>query len=282
MASVMKVTWFFNGAERGWTESLAMQRSDDNLVSAVATADAVAQLRAAMLGREYSIEGLRVARYYDNFPTGARITNQTLNKRFVYKGPQTVAWAGDSPDAGVQAEFANGPGDRKKLIFLGGIPDAIIVNGGGLDTTQLDWQSKFNTWASAVIGAAMGWITDTKSAKVNVSNFVADNATGIVTFTVPVGTFGAGPYKPQSVRFSGLNGGHCPLNRQLVVQATSDTTCVTVFPIATGPFRSPGKMLLYGHPMSGTATITAQQGVDRKRGRPTLQPLGRARKRVVW
>lgn len=281
MASdLYRCSWVFSGKKKGWSETWVIPRDNTTPAALSGLLTPVSQLRANMLGREFRIDAIRISKI--------RLANGNKVKRqvFLFETPfiptdLTGANAADAPDAAVIGNAVDITGSFRKQFFLGAPPDAIIVNGGDLDTGINGWGGKFTSWALQMVALNAGWLNRVPVQLagmdfVTITNY-AVAVTGIVTITSDVGTWGLPPYVKQVVSIRGLNGSHSNLNGQLLVLPKTETTCVTVKPRPSLPFQSDGFMTHYQQPYPNivSSLITAVKAGNHKRGRPLLVSPGR-------
>lgn len=285
MADLYRVSWIFRGPDHGWSESLiySADGTSPNGVSGLAINIALA--RAALLGRGYSMKAQRVALI--RFANGVKVKNAVKLNEFNFFPSQTDANDGDEVNECVQVQFSNARGDRKKKMFMGGIPDGINNHDGTLDVTDNGWDAKFRSWATLLaptLTTSWGWLGDDPATASTIIGYTSD-AQGYVTFNLQVNLFNApltNTTGQQTVRIKQLNSGHSALNKAVVVIPTGSTAgppevwhARTVKAIAVLPFSGNGVMSAYNHGYQGSTTVEAQTITTHKRGRPIGASRGR-------
>jgi hypothetical protein len=275
---LVKGTIVFDGVRHGWTESYWWISSVDDLNPNADFLGTVVPKRAKMLGTQSGIQAYRVS--FETDAAGNPVLGDSVLRYITQPGNADPDWSNDEEDVGVLATWRNLDAKRRKNQFVRGTPDAIDVENGRFDTGLAGWQSAWNAWVGVMVGKPTGWVTRTKVKVVAVTGYSTDPDSGQVVYTVPAGTFGAGPYKQQVVRVAGLNT-QSVLNKQQIVLPTSDTEAHTVKPIAAGPFVTQGKMTTYDFGFVACANIYAQKIVTRRVGAPLLVSHGRRKARPL-
>jgi hypothetical protein len=186
----------------------------------------------------------------------------------------------DQPNVDAVVQAVDAAGSRKKNTFLGGIPDAIVTNGGDYDGTGAGgWDARFNAWAAIVVSALGGWLEDVVFlGPANLTGYVSNvNHTVTLTFDDPlfdVGEIG----KTRTIRVKGVNV-KSPLNGAQEVKVDEVNVCTTVKPLAVFPYSAGG----IGHsyispkPFISAASFAVDRIGTHKRGRPSSARVGRAR-----
>ena len=285
MADLYRVTWIFRGPDHGWSESLIYSADGQSPAGVSGIAINTALARAALLGRGYSMKAQRVALI--RFANGTKVKNVVKLNEFNFFPSQADANAGDEVNQCVQVQFSNARGDRKKKMFMGGIPDGISQDDGTLNTADNGWGSRFDTWKGTLApgqGTSWGWLGDDPATAATIIGYTSD-AQGYVTFNLAANLFNAPLTNltgQQTVRVKGLNSGHSALNKAIVVVPTGSTAgppqvwhCVTAKAIAVLGFTGNGVMTAYNHAYQGTTIIEAQAITEHKRGRPIGASRGR-------
>ena len=192
----------------------------------------IAPLRAALLGKDAAIEGLRVS-YRD--PTSIKSWSQ--NFEMLGNQDQPVA----EPFVSLDFKFRGANNTRQKWVYLRGIWDSVEEDANYTPAKGIGWQDKLDAWKNALIANAYGWpgVDDVKSKKGVVSTF-ASNVNGTVTFTTDFdfSTVMANGSRIQ-VSIARLNNSHSVLNRTHIVY-TNGTELTTAVPTAAGAFESKG------------------------------------------
>jgi hypothetical protein len=285
MADLYRVTWIFRGPDHGWSESLIYSADGQTPAGVSGIAINTALARAALLGRGYSMKAQRCAKI--RFANGQKIKNVVKLNEFNFFPSQEDTNAGDEVNQCVQVQFSNAAGDRKKKMFMGGIPDGINQQDGTLVDADNGWSGRFNTWKATLApttGASWGWLGDDPATASTVIGYTSD-AQGYVTFSLDTNIFAAPLTNltgQQTVRVKQLNSGHSALNKALVVIPLPSTAgppivyhCKTVKAIAVLPFTGNGVMTAYNHGYQGSSVIEAQAITEHKRGRPIGASRGR-------
>lgn len=274
--AIHKVTWFYDGKEHGWTESLwtvATGSHNDTLKFA----RFLLGRRVQLLGIECRAKAVRVST--EGVGPDALLVYVDFTPRFgLESGGKVRTEPADFPDAAVQIR-CQGPLDAShKMIFLRGIWDAVDVNNGVYLPGYKDWADRMGNYLLELKNG-WGWIGVTgKSPKVPLVGYTV-GANGLVHITFGDPLFPVLPVGTRArIRIAQVNG-RSALNGQQLVSITSTTTCTTLTPIGVGPYYFGG----YGtYATFGYIPITAcedQKIVERKVGAPLLESRGRQRAR---
>lgn len=282
MANQFKWTLIFEGAGKGWTESLFLERASDDLVVIQAELDDVLVKRAGLLGKEFYIKGSRVAHVTDD--AGNHVTRRAKLKKGYWPGVQSER-AEDSTTS-LQVVMTTADGRFKKLTFLGGAWTGIFPFADAYNPDYSTWRTRFNAWVAAIRDKQLGWLHRVVFKEATITTYTVAAATGIVTYTLdpdsgwtwPVGR----PPTTVSVEFP-LS--RSPLDGMQVVVPTGNFECKTAGPRPAYPYTIDGKIRRYRYELKTVGlvnqqgafgTVEGQNPVGRKRGRPLLTRPGRA------
>lgn len=285
---IYKVTYGFTGLGVGWSETHAMKNSSDTAQVALASAIAVAEKRVTFLGREFSINVVRVSLY----------SNDEGTQRARGIAPSDIGWANPVQLAIQAAEpavvalkvtgFTNAAlsptyKSNTNRTYCGAPADAAVDNGGFVDTGKAGLLAAFNQWTAALTFNQFGWLgqkrnSDTEIATITqLGNGKVEFVTTVLPDPVPV----IGAIYPARVRQ--VNGGVSPLNGELIVRYTAAKTFVTQETIGLALAQTGGSIRVYNPimPFIQYANLTlAGRTAKHKRGRPFGSSPGRAAKRV--
>lgn len=289
--AIFRVTFGFAGGNQGWTETHMANIAATTALAAQTPIQAVAAARAAMLCREFKLNGVRTSIYSDGATPAVRLPRNTwLDKNNYGSGGNTVAWAGEPNPVSLQAIGIAGTlgvpvklQGNKNTTYLGGPTDTMVTNNGQVVKAANNLLGLFNAWKQVMIQSNFGWgavqplvSSDIASATQN------DDATVTFVVTPPVdASLVVGTTYP--IRVSRINGGRSPLNRALNAKYTAANTFKTIEQIAFALDQQGGKLvpyvpvllfIPYANIALGDATI------EHKRGRPFLSEPGRARKEI--
>jgi hypothetical protein len=274
----VKVTWFFEGPQKGWTESLYIQPTSGTWAEAVAAVNAVNPVRAALLGQNLAIKAWRLQVVQD--AGGNKVTRRGDTFQNLVINGDSQRPASDKDDC-VEMDFLDSTQNRHKILFLGGIWREIVNNYGNYTPTP-DWLSAMNNWIVKVVAGGFGWVARTPSIGFSITNYV-QSADGFVDMTMSGNPFpGGASTTPQTVRVSGLQteAGLSVLNGDLLVTPTGVNTCTTVKKIAVFPFVNVGVMKTFTYAFVQTNSVAPEKIVNHKRGAPLLESRGRRRVRA--
>ena len=291
MPYIYKYTVAIEGLGHGASETLYFTREDDDVTRAIQSVESVTAKRARLLGSAHYVKAARVQLVYDL--VGEPVIRRGQLRKF---GPAILPGTAANPseDSGtsLQVQMSNSTNMRKKLLFLSGPWARIFPNGDSYDPNQGAWLSYFNQWASEVIGLGMGWMGDAPDpTKVRVTGYTVDNTSGIVTYSLAAPGITWDSYdSPVSVTVD-FPLSKSPLDGTYLVWPITPTSFQTAQPRPAAPFTVPGNVWINSTFFIGLATlnnqgqpgtITGQNPVSRKRGRPLYSSLGRAARTVRW
>jgi hypothetical protein len=288
---IYRVSFGFAGLNTGWTETHMMNNQSVNALGALPAAQVVAGARALMLGRQFSLNGIRVSIYSDGGSPPQRVTrNVTLDKTNYGNGGTVAAWdaepavvayqaIGTAPNINIPVQFQG----NKNTTFLGGPTDDTVTAGGKVLPAVNNLLNNFNIWKQTMIVSQFGWgaVQPYKGSKINT---VTQNADATVTFVVtPPVDAGLAVGVTYPIRVKGINQGRSPLNRALSATYTAVNTFVTKQQIAFATMQGGGFLTPY-QPVNlfvpYANIILALTTAKHKRGKPFLSAPGRARKEI--
>lgn len=272
MPYTQKHTWFFQGAAKGWTETLYLRNVSPTTAAGLVIAQQIAAARAAMLGAGIQIHAIRIQEVEN--AAGAPVERVGDNyQNQIYPGPASPQ--GAHPDISLLADCIS-PGDRKhKVIYLGGIWRTIVDNFGQY-TPSAAWTDAFTNWATKVVNFGYGWRARTPSPKVQITNYTVDD-NGFVTITTsgtPFSLFGDEPFLA-NIRKLPTIGKLSPLNGERLLVKLGNNTAKTVESFGLLPFAGVGFLNTFTYGFETIAGIGPEKVVSRERGAPLLQSPGR-------
>lgn len=286
---VYRVTFGFEGLGVGWSETHAARNTSETPQALVADAINVAQKRVTFLGREFSINAIRISKYSNDGAT-ERQRGVFPVKQLFTNPVQTVAQAAE-PAVVALIGFGRttvnlappGFGANTNRTFLGAPPDDAVNNGGVVDPAKANLGVNFQQWAAAVVAANYGWLASARLADLAI-NAISQNADGTVEITVkpPVpGTIVVGT--TYTARARRINNSSSPLNGPLILTYTAANTFNTQEVIGLGLAQAGGNVRIYQpvQPFIPFAAVDLQLVTAKhQRGRPFGSIPGRARRRI--
>lgn len=275
--NLLKATLMFNLGSNGWSESFFWVQTGGDLNNASASLEIIAQKRAPMLGKEGALKAWRVS--YETDGAGLPVLGDSKLREAIYPGTQTEPAA--EADVGILMRFQGPQGLTHRNMFVRGVWDSVETDGGAYNPAATGWSSKLNSWIAAMLARGVGWVHSVKLPKKLVTGYTVEDVTNRIIITCEAGTFGAGPYTQEVVRFSKINQpGVSQLNGQVLILPLTDTTCVTVKPYGVFPFSNQGFIQRYDKEFLSAGEITAQKLTTRRVGAPLLVSRGRAKVRA--
>lgn len=279
MPQTMRVTSFFSGKSQGWSESYIYPVGDSvtPLQAYTTIFQPIAFARAQILGREYTLDFVRVAVIYDS--AGEPVKRAVLLRNPGYAPAlQTAANAGEQPNACALITWTDTTGQRLKHTFLGAPPDDIFTDAGVYDGTKAgNWASRFTSWNQLQFAAGAGWLMDVPSNPSSNVTAVVANANLTKKFTVADPIFDGPDFgQKRMVRIKGVNG-KSVYNGAWIVVVSDVSEFTTVDPFAAAPYASGGVVTAYTFPkpVAQAQTVIVNREGTHKRGRPMVATRGR-------
>lgn len=286
---IYRVTFGFSGAGVGWSETHAMLNASNDPGTLVPTLSDIAAKRAQMLGAEFSIVAIRIARYSTD--GGVRQKGVKLVKKtFVNSNAASPGWGAEPANV---ALMVRGDSLANVLLpqfdanenqsFLGGPIDDCVDNGGNVFPGRRGLGAAFASWATAMTVGGMGWLASQTIYDGQIG-LITQNENGTVSFSMsdlltPALTVG----QTYRARVRRVNAGSSPLNGEIILTATSGSTLVSYEVIGLALAQVGGRIRVYKQvaPFVGYGALSLNDTAGQhKRGRPFGSKPGRARKRI--
>jgi len=285
---IYRITFGFAGAGVGWAETHAMLNASNNPKDLMPTLTDIANKRAQMLGREFTIVGIRASRYATD--AGARTRGSFLSKVQIKNAVQTASAAAEPANV---ALIVRGAAEPSQLLpqfdantnqsFLGAPLDVSVDNAGVVDPGKGGLGAAFASWRSAMLATTVGWLANQTIFDSPITTIV-QNPNGTVQITTTGDTVGSliiGQYYKARIR--AVNGGQSPLNGEVIVYLTANNSLRTKEVIGLGLAQEGGSIRVYKQVQPfvdyGDLTLNLVTG-KHKRGRPFGSIPGRAKNRI--
>jgi hypothetical protein len=260
-----KVTWFFEGRERGWTESLFYVTGLGHQQT-LEHAKILAIRRVDLLGVECKIKATRVS-------TEGSGPDALLDYEEFKPGSQEPA---AHPDIGVLIRCNNVDDHRWKHIFLRGVWDRIEDNNGDYKRKFKPWVPLMSAYLAELKNGNWCWMGVENTPKVKVTGYTV-GADDRITYNFAGDVFpDALVGKNSHVRISGVNG-KSRANGLFPVEVITKSSATTVKPHAVGAYRFGGFGVYSTLTPIGIAKAVDQKCCERKAGAPLLESPGRAK-----
>ncbi len=285
---IFRVTYGFSGMGTGWAETHAIKQDATNPRDLLPILADVCSKRVQMLGREFSLVGLRISRYADD--AGVRARGAFLDKQ-VYTNAVTTASAAAEPAkvalivrGYALASISNPAFDaNSNLTYLGAPLDVCVDNAGVVYPGKGLLGASFAQWKSLMRSTHHGWLANKTIVDSPLTSAAQNpNGTVLLTTTLPlIAPLVIGQrYK---ARCRQINNGVSPLNCELIVTCLSANTLQTREVIGLALAQQGGSVRVYQQVQPfveyGDLTLSEAAG-NHKRGRPFGSTPGRARKRI--
>lgn len=269
---VRKVTLFFEGFQKGWTESYYLS-NDDTHDQVMTQAKGLAQTRAKLLGKECSIKAVRVS---------TEGVNHDAMLRYVrYPGDNQEASA--QPDVALMVRCENATHTKWRNMYLRGVWDRIETDHGKyVGRAIAAWTNAYSGFVERLREDGYGWVTTNVADTVKVTSVARDASGEKLVYTLAVAKFledEVNKEKKFQVRFSGINT-RSTANGLKVVIPTEPTKCITAAPLAAATYRSGGKATFYTTAFIDISTVEDAKIVTREAGAPLLESVGRRPRQV--
>lgn len=279
----------FEGQGKGWSESHACISSFETPEEVLPTAIAVADKRVTFLGREFSINCVRVSAYSDD---GGTMRKKGVASDFkIRTNPiQTAVMAAEPVQVGLIAIGKTGAQlappayiANTSRTTLGAPPDVAVDNAGQVDWGKASLQANVQQWAAALVNGRFGWLLSETAVDLEISS-IDQLGNGKIEITTignvspPLAINGV-----YNARIRQVNGGSSPLNGQLIVRVTAAGTVLTRQPIGIALAQTGGAIRIYRKikPFARYRAIEFKDVTgNHQRGLPFGATRGRARKRV--
>lgn len=277
--ATLKITLFFEGRGKGWTESYWRPGAGGDHDAQLAVTRSLCALRAQLLGRECRIKAYRISTEgtgpdallkYEEFKPKGDLDNAGMEKEFTITSAQ--------PDVGLLVRCSNLGYTKHKFVFLRGIWD-VVEDEHGLYKPNNKWKAAFQKYKDQIEVGDWGWFGVATKTKERLVSAVRD-AKDQVTFTFvgnvfPLNLVG----KRTRVRISGVNNGKSSLNRTHVVEVISQTSAKTEFTTAVGNLIVGGFGAHQLLDFVDIKNVEDQKIITRECGAPLLESPGRQKAR---
>lgn len=285
---VFRIVFGFSGMGTGWAETHAYLNGGVNPKDHVPTMTDIANKRAQMLGREFSIVGIRISRYATD--AGVRARGTFLAKVNIKNSVTTASAAAEPAAVALVTRGSAEPSiafpqfdANQNQTFLGAPLDICVDNAGVVDRGKGGLDAAFLAWRSVMLSTTMGWLASDTIFNGAIDT-IAQAPNGQVTITTVDATIGP---LVQGVKYKArirqVNAGVSPLNGEVNVIAGANKTLTTTEIIGLALTQEGGAIRVYKAVQPfvdyGDLTLNAIVG-KHKRGRPFGSTPGRARRRV--
>jgi len=272
---LLRTTWITQLQRHSFSESWYRDAATADPTVELVAARQYAVARAALLGKECRIYGIRISNVDDK--------RQKAYTVYVdYPGNQDVDGQGNAlhgsaaSNVALNCVFINADTTQQRLIQLRGIWDDFEVTGGAPNLGDAVYLPLLQNWFLKVVSLNYRWRYTSSVNKKNIAGYL-QKANGLVEFTFD-GNFFTVEQVDGAERVP-CRISECAsspnLNGQIVVKALSPTSGISLRPIAVRPFVAGGKIQrnLYSTAQASQGRI--QRVGNRQAGAPLLQSVGR-------
>lgn len=281
-SSVQKITLVFDAPGHGWTESHFRVCATDDPNEGLANSTSVGLTRSRLLGTGAQVTYMRSSVEITTVGTPQRGDAQIRKVNYVPNWGQTPQPL-DEPDAALMLRWNDAGHQRHKNVYLRGIPDAIDQSYGTYFPAAIAGYSDLLSAYTdqLILGNLYGWLGQNQAGVFDVTGYVSDPATGLVTVTLGGAPFTGASTQPQQVRFQGINQGNSKLNGLHVVRPSGSNTCKLTKPLALINYQGLGRMTTYTRSFIPYSGYQPRDIHTRRVGAPLLESRGRGRRRAT-
>jgi len=285
---IFNVTFGFEGKGVGWSESHAMKMATEDPEVVKTAAIAIAEKRVMFLGREFTLNVIRVSAYSNDAGT-ERVKGVALSEKGWANPIQTVAMAAEPAVVALKVigttSATLAPAAFKwnsNRTYCGAPPDPCVDNGGDVDENKSNLGANFGQWRSLML-INCGWLVSSMIADRDITA-ITQLASGKVEITFAGGVIGGmvdGLVYP--IRVRQVNGSHSPMNSAWNAKYVAPNKLVTQEVIGLALAQEGGAVKIYHRirPFAGFANLVlAGKTAKHQRGRPFGSIRGRAPNRV--
>lgn len=286
---IFRVTFGFAGANTGWSETHAKLDTATDPLALAPVCREIAAKRALMLGSEFYVNAIRIARYAKE--DGTRFRGVKLVKEvFAQPNAGQAGWGAEPAAVALKVRGDSRASTQNPLFdanenetFLGGPIDDCVDTAGRVYPGRRGLGSAFASWAGLMTANNFGWLASETIVDTGIVG-IDQNEDGTVRFQVSSATIPplvqGQTYKARVRR---VNGGNSPLNGEIILTCTGNLQLDSYEIIGLALAQTGGRIRIYKQVQPfvayGTLTLNSEAG-NHKRGRPFLSKPGRARKRI--
>lgn len=290
---MFKFSQFFEGLGHGFSETYYTPQTQDNFTTIFGALEPLNAKRAKLLGADHEFIASRLQIVSINGVTPVKRRGFLKKERI----PGTLTTTGGpnpsvNSNTRLQVLWANSDRSREKLLYMGGVWDSVIEGNRYVANAPGGFASYFQSWASYCALVNLGWLANNAApVKYKILSYTTDDVTGKTTFTLNApGITWPNTNNPVSVSVD-FGGVKSPLDGTFTVWPISATQAITVKPRPSAQGYAPGNMWIntkgfvgIGAPGNNVppGTITPENAMTRKQGRPYYASRGRAPSVVRW
>ena len=267
--ALIKVTFFFEVNQRGWSESWYTALDTGNLAEAFRRADALGQERQLILGKDARMTFIRTS--YVGIKNDAFLAMATQNADRT-KNRDTA-----DPDIAILQRSHDPLSQKHKNTFLRGFWDSIEVDGGKfIGRGSAEFAAAHNAYAIALSRSSWGWLGVTQKVSGGLAA-VTVNADKTLNFRSDAQIFGPEMFGTRQVVRIGFATGSKTLNQSHVVRVVDATNCTTIYPLAIFGYGGGGRITRNTYDFIQVGNTDVLRISPRKSGAPFFEPVGRRR-----
>lgn len=270
--AVVQLTFDFLCQGYGWSESW-YKETDLTSLKAFHTASAVPLMekRNAMLGQEAALTALTSSFVLERGDSYLAYTGK-------YQGGLGPDIHCSSPHEAIWTIIRTADAKHYRGVWLRGIPDDLVLNGGIFDAGYAPWVQPATTFMDAIKNGTWGWYSQVRSTlSFAVVGYTQDPVTNLVDVECTGNPFAGvtvGDFKRVRVLFKKQQS---KLNGSYTVIVTGTNSFQLLLPTAVFAFTKPGKMWTYSPLFRACDNWSFQKAGERRAGRPKLHTPGHGR-----
>lgn len=264
--SVCKATLCFQQEAYGWTESYYRDNPSSNLQAELALAETLATKRIAMSGAQTEITHLKVSR--EDFQRDVLLSEKDWNG--------DAGQTSDAPDTAVLIKRYGTDNRSVSSLYLRGIWDALVRDGGRFWYNNPGWTPKYDSWVNTLTSNAWGFIgrVPGSTQKKSILTLNSD-ANGRVIITCAVGDFAPLTIGAKYKMFVSGCTGAASVNGPQVVTVQSNAAVLTQNRIPFFPYTGGGSISYNTLSFIPFTRFVIERVVERKAGRPLFLSAGK-------
>ena len=277
--ALAKVTLSFTQGVYGWTESYFLSNPSSDLSAELTKGQTLASKRLLCSGEQTSIPYVKVSR--EDVKRDVKVIG------LINKGP--TGKISDAPDTAVLLRRFSTTPVANAPVFMRGVWDEVIINGGNIDYGNAVWIANVNSFGAYLASAGFGFVAkDPDTSDFAPVGSITQNSNGTVHIICPSnsGSHGTDIFQPFPVNtkikcfVSGVKGAASVNGSNIfivrAVNAVDSEKQIPMFPYTTGGTISYTQPKFYPD-----VSIQKNRVVERKAGRPLYVSRGRSRGRVL-
>jgi len=266
LLDVTKVTFSFRLNSYGWTENYFRDGVSESFEEVFSKAEALAAKRIKVSGVDTTLPYIKISR--ENAKRDVKAAG------YNYFG--STGKGSEPPQVAILMRRFALLGGLNASVYLRGIWDAVISDGGEIDRGNAAWLGAYSTFTAELVAGNWGFIArNLTSSFTGAVDGVTQNANGTVNIEAKTPIFvGIAAGTLIKIFLSGIQGA-VSVNGQQVVEVIDGSNVKTKNRIPMFPYTTGGKISHTEPKWYKDDTFSAVRVVERKPGRPLYLSVGR-------